>query len=141
MRVAFRCYVRTIWRLLCAPRTLPFHFAFTGRNEVADTLCLCAPLFAVFADPWNLEHLKIDRIVMFGSENLQEGRTDTENSHIPEIRLLLRGLVETSITSRMASSGILRRAALVRTDVSEELRASFIRVTRIGELGTTLACT
>jgi hypothetical protein len=31
--------------------------------------------------------------------------------------------------------------ALVRTDVSEELRASFIRVTRIGELGTTLAGT
>jgi hypothetical protein len=26
--------------------------------------------------------------------------------------------------------------ALVRTDVSEELSASFIRVTRIGELGT-----
>jgi hypothetical protein len=39
----------------------------------------------------------------------------------------------------MASSGMLRRVALVRTDVSEELRASFIRVTRIGELGTTLA--
>jgi hypothetical protein len=31
--------------------------------------------------------------------------------------------------------------ALVRTDVSEELNASFIRVTRIGELGTTLAVT
>jgi hypothetical protein len=29
--------------------------------------------------------------------------------------------------------------ALVRIDVSEELRASFIRVTRIGEPGTTLA--
>jgi hypothetical protein len=29
--------------------------------------------------------------------------------------------------------------ALVRTDVSEELSASFIRVTRIGELRTTLA--
>jgi hypothetical protein len=29
--------------------------------------------------------------------------------------------------------------ALVRTDVSEELSASFIRVTRIGELGTMLA--
>jgi hypothetical protein len=28
--------------------------------------------------------------------------------------------------------------ALVRTDVSEELSASFIRVTRIGEVGTTL---
>jgi hypothetical protein len=37
----------------------------------------------------------------------------------------------------MASSGMLRRVALVRTDVSEEL-ISFIRVTRIGELGTTL---
>jgi hypothetical protein len=36
---------------------------------------------------------------------------------------------------------MLRRVALVRTDVSEELRASFIRVTRIGELGTTLAVT
>jgi hypothetical protein len=30
---------------------------------------------------------------------------------------------------------------LVRTGVSEELRASFIRVARIGELGTTLAVT
>jgi hypothetical protein len=36
----------------------------------------------------------------------------------------------------MASSGILRRVALVRTDVPEELSASFIRVTRIGELRT-----
>jgi hypothetical protein len=38
----------------------------------------------------------------------------------------------------MASSGMLRRVALVRTDVSKERSASFIRVTRIGELGTTL---
>jgi hypothetical protein len=37
----------------------------------------------------------------------------------------------------MASSGKLRRVALVRTDVSEELNTSIIRVTRIGELGTT----
>jgi hypothetical protein len=41
----------------------------------------------------------------------------------------------------MASSGMLGRVALVRTDVSEELGASTIRVTRIGELGTTLATT
>jgi hypothetical protein len=36
----------------------------------------------------------------------------------------------------MVSSGMLRHVALVKTDVSEELSASFIRVTRIGELGT-----
>jgi hypothetical protein len=36
---------------------------------------------------------------------------------------------------------MLHHVALVRTDVSEELSASFIMVTRIGELGTTLAVT
>jgi hypothetical protein len=41
----------------------------------------------------------------------------------------------------MASSGMLHRVALVRTDVSEELSTSLIRVTRICELGTTLAVT
>jgi hypothetical protein len=41
----------------------------------------------------------------------------------------------------MASSGMLRRVSLIRTDVSEELSASIIRVTRIGELETTLAVT
>jgi hypothetical protein len=41
----------------------------------------------------------------------------------------------------MTSSGMLRRLALVRTEVPEELSASFIRVTRIGEVGTTLAVT
>jgi hypothetical protein len=36
---------------------------------------------------------------------------------------------------------MLRRVALVRTGVLEELIASFIRVTRIGEVLTTLAVT
>jgi hypothetical protein len=36
---------------------------------------------------------------------------------------------------------MLRPVALVRTDVSEELSASIIRMTRISELGTTLAVT
>jgi hypothetical protein len=48
---------------------------------------------------------------------------------------------ERGTSARMASSGMLRRVTLVRTDVSEELSASFIRVSGIGELGTTLAVT
>jgi hypothetical protein len=39
----------------------------------------------------------------------------------------------------MGFSGILRHVALVKTDFSEELSASIIRVTRIGELGKKLA--
>jgi hypothetical protein len=41
----------------------------------------------------------------------------------------------------MVSSGKLRHAALVRTDVSEELSSSFIMETRISELATMLAAT
>jgi hypothetical protein len=41
----------------------------------------------------------------------------------------------------MPSSGTLRRVTLVRIEASEELSASIIRVTRIGELGKTLAVT
>jgi hypothetical protein len=39
----------------------------------------------------------------------------------------------------MASSGMLRRVALVRTGVLEERIASIIKVIRIGESGITLA--
>jgi hypothetical protein len=41
----------------------------------------------------------------------------------------------------MPSSGMLRRMARVRTDVSKEHNPSIIRVTRIGELETTLPVT
>jgi hypothetical protein len=46
-----------------------------------------------------------------------------------------------AVTIKMATSGMSRSVALVRTDVSEELRASIIRVTKVGELGTMLAAT
>jgi hypothetical protein len=41
----------------------------------------------------------------------------------------------------MSSSGMLRWVALVRTEVSLERIAAIVRVTRIGELGTTIAVT
>jgi hypothetical protein len=40
---------------------------------------------------------------------------------------------------KKAAFWVLRRVTLVRTDVSEELSTPFIRVTKIGGLGTTLA--
>jgi hypothetical protein len=41
----------------------------------------------------------------------------------------------------MPSSGMLRRVALLRTDYSKERSTSIILVTKIGELGKTLAVT
>jgi hypothetical protein len=49
--------------------------------------------------------------------------TDTNRECLDDVK-------DQSISSRMVSSGLLRRVALVRTDVSEEPGASFIRVTK-----------
>jgi hypothetical protein len=47
----------------------------------------------------------------------------------------------TAVTMKNVVPGVLRSVALVRTEVTEEHIASIIRVTRIGELGITLAIT
>jgi hypothetical protein len=49
---------------------------------------------------------------------------------------LVLAVLRQTFPTKGQSSGMLRRVALVRTDVLEELSASFIRVTRICELGT-----
>jgi hypothetical protein len=46
-----------------------------------------------------------------------------------------------SVTMKNSVSRTLRCVALVKTDVSDEHSAFIISVTRIGELGTTLAIT
>jgi hypothetical protein len=51
--------------------------------------------------------------------------------------LSVRYVVFTAVTMKNAVSGMLRHVAPIRTDVSEERSISIIRVTRIGELGTT----
>jgi hypothetical protein len=48
--------------------------------------------------------------------------------------------VFTAVTMNNSVSAMLSRVALVRTDVSEELSASIIMVTGLGELGTTFYC-
>jgi hypothetical protein len=58
-----------------------------------------------------------------------------------QLFIRLRFEVFTAVTMKNGVFWDVTRVALVRTDVSEELSASFIRVTRIGELGTTLAVT
>jgi hypothetical protein len=50
-------------------------------------------------------------------------------------------LVDFGNEERIACSGMLRHVTLVRSDVSGELSASFVRVTKIRELRTTLAVT
>jgi hypothetical protein len=59
----------------------------------------------------------------------------------PNVEVVIAMQLYTLWREKNGISGMLRRVALVRTDVSEDLRAPFIRVTRIGELGTTLAVT
>jgi hypothetical protein len=54
---------------------------------------------------------------------------------------LVRAEVLNTILRIMVSCGMLRCVVLLTTEVSEELSASFIRVIKIGELGTTLAVT
>jgi hypothetical protein len=61
--------------------------------------------------------------------------TRVTRRNIPEDTILhVRFEVFTAWLWRMASSGMLHRVALVRAYDSEELSASLIRVTRIGEL-------
>jgi hypothetical protein len=69
------------------------------------------------------------------AEHILQTITDVTKQLLQNLRFSRRWLW------RVASTGMLRRVALVRTDVSEEVGASFIRETRIGELGTTLAVT
>jgi hypothetical protein len=54
-------------------------------------------------------------------------------------KLYIKFDVFTAVTVKNDVLWMLRRVALVRTDVWEERSASIIRVTRIGELGTTVA--
>jgi hypothetical protein len=73
--------------------------------------------------------------------NYQENRRKKRFRQYLLVDIVLLSLCKQMLGWIMAYSGTLRRVALVRTDVSEELSTSFIRVTTISEVGTTLAVT
>jgi hypothetical protein len=56
------------------------------------------------------------------------------NRWMDNIKTYVRFEVFTAWAMKNCVFGMLRRVALVRTNISEELSASIIRVTRIGEL-------
>jgi hypothetical protein len=58
-----------------------------------------------------------------------------------ELCFYIRLEVFTAVAMKSGIFWDVTPCGLVRTDVLEELSASFIRVTRIGKLGTTLAVT
>jgi hypothetical protein len=89
-----------------------------------DTGCKFGPQIAVFW--WMFIGMSEECFVSLEME-----------THVPWYSHVLNPLPwELQILWRMASSGMLRRVALVRTEVSEEPSASFIRVTGIGEVRT-----
>jgi hypothetical protein len=59
-------------------------------------------------------------------ERSREDPHSTETSRLPHC-------IANGTKKRMSSSGMLRRLALVKADVSEELSASIIRGSRISE--------
>jgi hypothetical protein len=96
--------------------------------NVDKTKCMLLSRYQNASQNWDMNyqtgHLK--KVQVFGNDSNKF--------------MFVRFEVFTAVTMKNCS-GMLRRVTLVRTDVSEELSASFIRVTRIGELGITLAVT
>jgi hypothetical protein len=98
-------------------------------------ICHVSPLFKAVNVSWHLTHSYQTEKDVLHEVYLSELRRQRERGRKWRLHLLifeasLRGRLERLEAERgMASSGMLRRVPLVRTDVPEELSASIIRVT------------
>jgi hypothetical protein len=101
---------------------------FVDRNIVSKRTASDARLVLVKATA-----LWLNSVCLLAAINITEGTT------FSDVDCLKHENHYKACTSRMASSGMLRRVALVRSDVSVVIRATIITVTRIGELPITLA--
>jgi hypothetical protein len=101
----------------------------------------CDTNFASLLDQadWLLRHIYMTQIVRLVSQSIK--LMQWQWSELNRTVLVHVWFIGLRLVCWMVSSGTLHHVVLVRTDVSDELSASFIRVTRIGELGTTLAVT
>jgi hypothetical protein len=95
------------------------------------------PPFGMLQEPHGVTSQKTtSSVTAVKSSNLTQKFAVTREAHSHIISLSVEQLYRREWRLEMLS-----RVALVRTDAWEELSTSLIRVTRIGELGTTLALT
>jgi hypothetical protein len=120
LRVVFACSSTAMYVI----GIIPWHLLMTGH--------VCFVGISLHLSP-RLPSLHLEEILCVGVWRLQNWN---------EVCILKHWILRKVTTSwRMPSYEMLRRVALVRTDVSEESSAFIIRVTRIGELEPMLAVT
>jgi hypothetical protein len=123
-------------------------------NSIIYYLCAeptaTRPIAQQIADTRNAMEESTGKTIIKQRDKQMTGKTTNYNINSNKIIIIIMErnviiklmiIIIIIILLRIMSSGKLRRMALVRTDLSEELTPSFIRVTRIGEVETTLAVT
>jgi hypothetical protein len=133
-------YIAIFWNIApCSRIILPSHLLHAG-----FLLCLFSILkMEVIRSAESSAHTRTTRRYIGILCPWQESKVIPNLPSMEQISQTAQGrlIMDINVAWRMPSSGMQRRVALVRTDVSEGRIASMIRVTSIGYLGTTLTLT
>jgi hypothetical protein len=140
-RSIFACHLgEQRWQVGIVARRMPLRYGYLSLAEVL----VAAPYLPVVSLLRYLSEFYVQQSKYLGQWHLQRTRRTIascrEHIHLPSHVQETAAAITTSLRS-MASSGMLHHVGLVRIDVSEKLNASFVRVIRIGKLGTMLAVT